>query len=559
MNYQSVQLTRRAALGLGAAAVAGLGLAACSSKGGSTTTTSGGGGAAQVPNAVTPKGVTGSSVSSIPNVPTVQTQYPASPFVTVSKPPASGDTITTLQLTYSAPPPPASQNQWLTEYQKRIGATMNVTLMNSTDIAEKTQAVIAGGNLPDIFYCNIGQVPAALTAVQQGAFLDLSPYIGGDKVKDYPNLGGLQQVSWKNSIIGGKLVGVPYVTPLVAEGLPQFRLDWQQKLGLKDPTNADEMYDFLLSFATKDPDGNGKKDTWTWGAMTEWDNETVLIMFGVPNNWRKNDDGSFTYKIETDEYKQSLEFLHRLYQAGAYHPNAVANGYAQEQQLWGNGQIALFGGTLNGVGWPVPIKGVTDWYKQIWSLFPCGYDGGPTHLWASSATFGFYAIPAKLGSDKNKVEELLRVMDYWAAPFGSDEYTFLNFGIEGHNFTRVDGAPVVSTNTTIQSEMAYNYLPSPGQQNLFLPGHNDTAMKIQKGFEQVTPGAIPDPSLNLISQTQITKGAQLTQMVADLYRSIVSGREPMSELPNLISKWRQAGGDQMRKEFEAAAKQQSGH
>ena len=36
--------------------------------------------------------------------------------------------------------------------------------------------------------------------------------------------------------------------------------DWLNKLGLKKPTTVDELYDVLVAFRDKDPNGNVKKD-----------------------------------------------------------------------------------------------------------------------------------------------------------------------------------------------------------------------------------------------------------------------------------------------------------
>jgi putative aldouronate transport system substrate-binding protein len=130
----------------------------------------------------------------------------------------------------------------------------------------------------------------------------------------------------------------------------------------------------------------------------------------------------------------------------------------------------------------------------------------------------------------------------------------MNFGIEGHNFERKDGAPVLSEDSALKGELAASYVPTPAQQNIFAPGQDALAMKVQKGFEKVTPDSIADPSLNLVSQTQISAGAQLQQLEKDIYTDLVSGRQPLDSLPSMIDKWRRAGGDQVRSELEKAAK-----
>jgi hypothetical protein len=46
-------------------------------------------------------------------------------------------------------------------------------------------------------------------------------------------------------------------------------------------------------------------------------------MFRVPQEWRLNADGTRTRYIETEQFRASLEYARKLYDAGAYHADAV--------------------------------------------------------------------------------------------------------------------------------------------------------------------------------------------------------------------------------------------
>ena len=71
---------------------------------------------------------------------------------------------------------------------------------------------MAGGDLPDLILLNTG-LGAAPNVPQflQAQCADLSPYLSGDAVKDYPNLAALPTSAWKNSgsLLDGHLVSVP--------------------------------------------------------------------------------------------------------------------------------------------------------------------------------------------------------------------------------------------------------------------------------------------------------------------------------------------------------------
>ena len=48
---------------------------------------------------------------------------------------------------------------------------------------------------------------------------------------------------------------------------PFYRQDWLTKLNLQVPTTVDEYYNVATAFASQDPDGNGKKDTYAFGGI----------------------------------------------------------------------------------------------------------------------------------------------------------------------------------------------------------------------------------------------------------------------------------------------------
>ncbi|GAA5187428.1 extracellular solute-binding protein [Rugosimonospora acidiphila] len=539
------RLNRRSFLGLTAGLAGAAALSACG--GGSSASPAGAPKDLLLPDSVTPPALPGQLSSTVGGVLPAYTQYPASPKPSVSAPPGSGGDITTMQVNYNAPPPALSGNIWQQELNKQLNANIKATLVTDADLAQKTQTFIASGDIPDIFYLNLqpNKAPAALGAVLQGAFIELSPYLGGSHSKDYPNLAALPAVSWKNSAIQGGLYGVPRPVPAANTGQPLFRADWMQRLGGKAPTNADEVYAMLKAFSTN--------KTWAFGAVTPWDQEFVLSMFGVPNNWRLNSDGTLTSYIETDEFEAALEFLVKLWKDGGFHPNAASNNYSQEQDLWTGGSTGFFGGNmlasltyLRGT----PIKGVADMVGSIKPFIAPGKDGGAAGFYQGPASYGMFSIPSTHAKDEKKVRELLSVLNYFAAPFGSAEYTLINYGVEGHNYTMKDGIPTPSQNPAMLAEMAGQYVPSPIEASIYDPGPPNESATIQKYFEQVTPSLVPDPTMTKVSQTRVAKGATLDKLIQDEFKAIVSGQKPLSELDTLRKNWKAQGGDAVRREFQ---------
>src|SRR5579864_916360 len=128
----------------------------------------------------TPPSRPGQVVSKVQNVPLAWTEYPK-PYVTMPNPPGKGETVTTFQILFSAPPAPMDSNPWWQQLNKRLGVTIQPTLADSPDYAAKLNTLAAGGSFPDITYINFNQNglnngAAFEKFVAQGAFNDLTPY-----------------------------------------------------------------------------------------------------------------------------------------------------------------------------------------------------------------------------------------------------------------------------------------------------------------------------------------------------------------------------------------------
>lgn len=548
---RELQFNRRRVLGLTLGVTAGGVLTAC---GGSGT-------AANpvkskklvLPSPIPAHPADGEVISTIANVPPAFVSYPK-PWVSVPEKPGKGGSFTTMQINYQPPPPTLSKNTWLQEFNRRIGATQKATLVSDETIAQKTQTFIGSGDLPDIFYLNLGKAPAAVSAVQQGAFIDLSEYLSGTGDKAFPNLGRIPQVSWQNSAISGGLFGVPRPEPLLASGMPLYRADWVRRMGGSFPTNADEFADFLKAFHSGNPIGTGQK-TWAWGSVSPGDQECIMTMFGVPNLWLLSGD-KLVKDIESDEFEACLEWLVTMWKAGVFHPNSASNTYQQHQDLWTSGQLGLFGyGLLPGLTYLpfTPVKGVKDPYNDIAPVLSPGVHGGKGHYYQGIGNYGMFCIPAKHAKDKARVRELLGIIDYMAAPFGSEEFTFMNYGIEGHNYSMKNGIPTPSTNTALQAELASAYGPSPFEVNIFIPGPPSHSVSVQKYYEESVPGSVANPVANLITPTLIAKDADLTRTIHDGFIAIVTGRQSLSGgLKSLRHQWASQGGEKLRQELQDA-------
>lgn len=569
----------RAALGMAGAAV----LAACGGGGDAppavgTTPPAGGGGpgptatgaavgpatrvvtpAVGAPVTATRAVAEGTIPSGVEGVPDAYLKPPPA-FRSVAATPGRGGTVRVFTILDRAPPKPRDENRYWQELEQRLGVTWEPTFAPSASYGEKASALVASGDLGDLFYINTGAAPALSRPIGQGAFTDLTPYLPGDAAKEFPNLSQYppynQEYIWKNVAVKGKVYGVP--KPRLRSGnIPFYRDDWARKLGVDPSRSAEEVSAMLVGFSKRDPDGNGQADTFGWargpGIVGDF-----TTMFRAPNGWRLNPDGTLTNAIETEEYKQGVEFARRLFAADGYHPDAATLSGSQIAGAFKAGKIGMHREGFVVFWGP---RGTREQIKEqtnnpnasIAGLVPPGPDSGKGVTYNLEGYWGFTSLPARVGRDRERTKELLRIMDYLAAPFGSEEQLFLGHGLEGvhhtlqPNGTRVNNERAAEMNGLVyllESEYRFYY---PGA-----PGDTERAQQLSK---EILAIGIENPTLGLSSDTAISKAAELNQLGNDRLTSIVTGREPLGALDNYVREWRQRGGDQIRKEYEQELKE----
>ena len=491
------------------------------------------------------------------DVPEAYLKLPPS-FKSVAAIPGKGGKVTAAFISYSAPVTPHDQNQYWQELEKRLGITYEPNIIAADGYKEKMAALVAGGDLPDLTVVEQLNAPDLLKTVNQGAFTDLTPFLEGDALKAYPNLAKLPDYGWKNVRIKKKIFGVPIVRFIPDRAL-YFRDDWLQKFGGQKPKNADEFLALLTRFTREDPAGHGKPDSFGLGGWTGlwYSFPFFTMMFRAPHTWRTNPDGTLTHAVETPEYRQAIEYMKKLNDAGVFHPDAASMSIQQAKDNFVGGK---FGGYADGWTGVAGLTGARGNFRKIDPnnpaaaiLVPPGFDGGKPAVERSQGFFGMTCIPAQVGKDQERVKELLRVVDYATAPFGSEEYSFLRWGVEGVHYDLQAGAPIL--NDRGKSEIGA-LSGGIGRRNdvFYYPEAPDDARLMQQWAKDQLEFGIDNPTYGLYSPTAIAKGSDLGTLTTDRMVAIIAGRDPLSAFDTFLSDWRSRGGDAMRKEFEQELK-----
>lgn len=506
--------------------------------------------------------------SPAPGVPDAYVSAPP-PFKSVATVPGKGSKVSAFLIAYLPPPPPRSENKYWQGLEKRLGITLDMTLAPAANYPEKVASITAAGDLPDLMFLDLTRVPNQYKTVQLGAYTDLTAYLSGDGLKEFPNLALFPPQVWRNAAVKGKIYGVPRPRA-IAQNTLLYRQDWMEKLGIAHPKNADEFLNMMVAMTKNDPDGNGAADTWGMSAKPDGTSIFNLDFFqgmfrcttGAPspqqNGWRLNPDGTLTVDLETDEFKQALAFMRRMVEAGGFHPDAATMSTNQAQDAFISGKIGSFWDSTQSAAGGKGIRGrakALNPQANTQGFVPAGSDGGKATYLTGTGFFGFTAIPAKVGKDKERAKELLRVLDYYAAPFGSEERNFLQYGIEGvHHTVQPDGTRVLTNQG--KAEIGELNNQTNNVPTYFFPEAPGDAQMMQNLVKDLLAAGVDDPTQGFYSPTQIAKASELQQLRIDRLTAIISGRDPLSAFDQYVKDWKSRGGDMIRKEYQDALKGQ---
>lgn len=495
--------------------------------------------------------------SGIPGIPDAYTRFPEV-VRSVDDVPGSGGTVTAMVMIYDAPASDMGGNQYWQGLNERLGVSWEPIQVPNASYGEKAAAIIASGDMPDLFYLNFNQTLTPLQSfIREGAFVDLTDYLTGDALEEYPNLATFPDFMWQATMTDGRIYGVPCPGGRAGQ-VGAFRQDWANALIGGTPTNAEEAMELFTRMTSDDPDGNGSDDTWGLGRYsTSWDMGLFYPMFRVPNGWRVSEDGAFTHQVETEEYAMAVAFLRSLNENGAFHPDSAAMGFQEALELFQSGRVGLHadGGSLYDSG---SSKGFISTIRQyqpdaeVTRLIPFGHDGGQGVTYNLPGIFGFTAIPFQHEGNDEKIRELLRILNWLSAPYGSEEWLYKNCGIEGTHFEfDENGFPITNERYAEENGSLTAYIGGSLGVNA-VPSNPEIGPLLTEEAKAIYEIGIDDPSANLFSETALAEGSTLSTLVADTLSNVITGRDDLSALERLPDEWRSRGGDQIRAEYEEA-------
>ena len=263
---------------------------------------------------------------------------------------SSSNGITTISLWYGAAITEAGDipNDWL-GYQilkDEHGIDLQLTMLpsNQNDQDVKLQASGAGNVLPDIFMVSR---PVLVNLVKQGLVAEVDDCF--DKMPVRTSL-MYDADAKQHATVNGHIYGFASPGSLAKnEGL-LIRKDWLDKLGLDVPTTTEELLEVARAFTFNDPDGNGRDDTWGYGAYIETDSnlrgypgsrlDPLMGAFGVAGLWSMNSE-TVGLNIYNPKFYDFMVYLRGMAEEGIIDPNWLSYKKDDFRAAWKQGKFGI--------------------------------------------------------------------------------------------------------------------------------------------------------------------------------------------------------------------------
>jgi putative aldouronate transport system substrate-binding protein len=449
--------------------------------------------------------------------------------------------ITMLSPVYQDPGLP-KDHPVIQKLEEELNITLDIQWVPFSNFREKLSVLAASNSMPDIYRV---QTPDYIEWRDKGIFLDVKPYLD-----QYPNLANnLPDEAWPLINPKGKYYGIPYYDNKYRDSLA-IRKDWLDNLGLSMPETIDEFYEVAKAFATQDPDGNGKDDTFGFSIAALPNGnfvhaEPLMGAFGLGNGWKEVDGKLIPNHAQVDELKTFIGFLRKAYSEGVLDKDFAVLKPLEPKKKFDAGK--------SGIQQINPPEVETIHLKNLKELDPNaevvqlvppkGPGGGPfTRTFAGSNKI---VINAKI--DEKKQQRILKLLDYMASEEG---YDLIKNGVEGIHYKKgSDGTyekawddinPGVISQTFFRIEDPAALIKKYDDQ--------EKLAKVSPWWETNAKYPWENPAIGLPNETEANDEYDFrslnTKWMSTMVKVIV-GKEPLEAIDQAVEEWLANGGQDL--------------
>ncbi len=319
-----------------------------------------------------------------------------------------------------------NDNEFFKELEKRSGVHIDFMTPASGEETTNFNLMIASGQLPDIIVRSDLYTEGLDSAIEEGYYLDLTPYLD-TYLKDYNTVRTASDKVLKDTTTDSGKVAALYSIYTEVQGPwmgMQVREDWLNDLGLDTPVTFDDWEVMLTAF--KDEKGayaplslnaNG------YMTLTDAMSAGFGALFGFMDI-----DGQVQYGPITDGWKGYLTLMHEWYEKGLIDPDYMTSAtFFVDMEKVTTGQTGAWSSMYT---MPALYEmSSPDKNMEITAIAPPVInEGDKVHI---RLTDNYINIPVSISADSENKELAMKWLNYLFTEEGS---LLANYGIEGVTF-----------------------------------------------------------------------------------------------------------------------------
>ena len=260
---------------------------------------------------------------------------------------------------------------YLTGYlQEQTGINLEFHLFSSISGDANTQfelMVTSGERLPDIMAFTPGDW---ILHGDNGVFLDLTDYYENwayflnERLASLP-ISERNRIQLNTTAPSGRRYAYPNYSQqanMIYDSMNFINQSWLNRLGLPTPRTTEEFFNTLVAFRDRNPTGTGIATIpWIGGPIYGGEPFAYIINAFVYHPYRSHNNfflnvtnGRLWTPWTTEEYREALRFMRRLYDEGLFHPSSFTNTTAEvaavtTYQPGETGRVGFFSGAMTQV------------------------------------------------------------------------------------------------------------------------------------------------------------------------------------------------------------------
>jgi len=231
------------------------------------------------------------------------------------------------------------------------------------------------------------------------------------------------------------------------------RKDWLEKLGLDVPVTLEDYMKVMKAFTYNDPDGNGKNDTYGFGAYLEIKKnsegfgtkfEPIFGAYGVEGTFDLN-RSTAGLNIYKENYYYALDYVRQMVNEKVIDPNWFAYKKDDFRNAWKAGRFGIMREQNAAFALENNYAPFDERFPDgEWIVIdpPQGPDGKKSVGIYTDQGHRIYAISAK-ARQNGKIKAIAKLLEWMSSDEG---YYLLGFGEEGVNYTRNENGEITTDN-----------------------------------------------------------------------------------------------------------------